>query len=364
MTAGDRARALAFLAGVSLVRDVRPGRPILLRGSDASLGTADLYRPTARMPSATVLFVHGMSLRAHRDPRVIAACNALAAAGLQVVAPRIAGLCDLEMDPEIPTRIADILLGCSADPALGCPDRVGIVSASFAAGLCLKAAARAEVERAAGALLLVGTYVDAQRLLLHLLTSPGADPFGRLILLRAFLRSDPGVPRRVLDAMDAALADESLRGDPRLPGVLASLPADDRHTFERLRDDPEEGARLAARIATEHRAEIDAFSALEELPYVAAPVVLVHGRQDRVIPPSESADAATLLDSYGVPCRHLATSLVDHGDLSSPVRQLGEAPRVIEVLGYWFGALRRASATIATVAHVASSTTNGQYSIR
>jgi len=364
MSAIDRARALAFLAGVLLARDVRPGRPILLRGADGSLGTADLYRPTARAPSATVLFVHGMSPRAHRDPRVIAACNALAAAGLQVVAPRIAGLCDLEMDPEVPRRIADLLLACGADRALGRPARIGVVSASFAAGLCLKAAARAEVDRQVGALLLVGTYVDARRLLAHLLTSPGADPFGRLILLRAFLRSDPSVPGPVLEAMDAALADESLRGALRLAGALASLSAGERSAFERLRDDREEGARVCARIASEHAEEIDAFSVLEDLPYVAAPVILVHGREDRVIPPSESADAATLLASYGVPCRHAATSLLDHGDLSSPVRRLGEVPRVIDLLGYWFGALRRASATSATAAHVDSSATNGQYSMR
>jgi pimeloyl-ACP methyl ester carboxylesterase len=207
--------------------------------------------------------------------------------------------------------------------------------------------------------------VDARALLAHLLTSPDPDPFGRLVLLRAFLARDANVSSGVLRAIDVALEDESLRRDPPLlPEALACVTTEERHAFERLRDDPEEGARLAERIALRHGPEIDAFSAIDDLARIAAPVALVHGRIDRVIPASQSVHAAALLAVHGVPHHLWITAMLDHGDLASPLARLGELPHLLDVLGYWFGAVRRASATSATTAQVDSSTTNGQYPMR
>jgi pimeloyl-ACP methyl ester carboxylesterase len=364
VSATDRARALAFLAAVVLRRDTRPGRavPLVADGDEVD---ADVYRPRMRPPSGTVLFVHGMSLLAHRDPRVVAACNALAAAGLQVVAPRVAGLCDLALDTETPARIAALMRACGSAPGLGRPRSVAVASASFAAGLCIKAAARSEVRDQVGPLLLFGTYVDARALIDHLLTSREPDPFGRLILVRAFLARGAPITTGVADAIDVALADESLRADPpRLPDVLARLSDDDARAFRTLRNDSEAGERLAEEIAASHTETIDALCAVGDLARLEAPVALVHGRNDRVIPPSESLRAEEILAAHGVPCRAWITAMLDHGDLSSSLAKLAEVPKLLDVFAYWFGAVRRASATTATAAHVASSTTNGQYPMR
>lgn len=337
MTATDRARALAFLAGVMLAPDPRPGRAVLLGGADAAPVACDAYRPAARTPWGTVLFVHGMSLRAHRDPRVVVACNALAATGLQVLAPCVEGLCNLALDPATPKRIAELLLACGSDPALGNPPRVALASASFAAGLCLKAAARPDVRDRAGPLLLVGTYVDARALVAHLLTARDADPFGRLVLLRAFLDREGETSPTLSQVVDIALADASLRRDPPL---------------------------LPDAVLRSHRAAIDDFSAVGDLAHVRGPVAFLHGRDDRVIPATESTRAAELLAGHGVPCRSWITAMLDHGDLSSPLGKVAELPRLLDLFAYWFGAVRRDSATSATAAHVDSSTTKGQYPIR
>jgi dipeptidyl aminopeptidase/acylaminoacyl peptidase len=129
------------------------------------------------------------------------------------------------------------------------------------------------------------------------------------------------------------------------------------------------GATTPEEILATRAADVEALSALPALRKLRAPVALLHGAADDVIPPSESVRAAQILERAGIPCRLAITTLVDHGTPDSPWTRPREVAKVAAVTASWFAALRgrhparvpvRTSATSATRHQVASSTTNGQ----
>ena len=332
----DHRRALRFLTGVIGSRDDRPGRPIELNLSSGPI-PADLYRPTAR-PWGTVIALHGLSLRAQRDPRLIATCRALASTGLQVVAPRIESLATLSVTPEASARIREVVYAVLGSKEVGRPDAVGLLGASFSGGQALAAAAHPQIRDRIAALLLVGAYADARTVLRHALGSPAAHSHIRLLVLRRFL-SEIGEDR-LRDVIDVALADESLRRDrPMLPAVLAGLDAERHARFLALRDDPEVGSGTADRILAEQPEAVKALSVAGSVPQVAAPITLVHGQRDSVVPTSESRRIQRLLQASGRPCRLCTTRLLDHGDIAHTIL---EVPAVIRVFGHWLATLDRA----------------------
>lgn len=331
----DLARALLFLTRMVARPDPTPGQPIQL-GTALGEIEADVYRPAR--PWATVVVLHGLALRGHRDPRLTAIGRALCAAGVCAIAPRIDTLARLRLLPPASDTIAAVLRHVRDRGELGAPARIGVFGPSYAGSQALVAASEPDLQLAVSSLALIGPYADARELMLHVLHDEGSDPYGRLILIRHFLEVAGDLTPGVARAIDADLRDQGLGEDPTLPAVLAEIDDVDRAAYLALRDDVEARERLSARILAGHAAEVDALSITGALPAVRAPVMLLHGAHDPVIPSSESA---RIHREVGGRSRIVTTALLDHGNVTAQGRALLDLPRVIDGFRWWFRALRR-----------------------
>ncbi|MBX2799288.1 MAG: hypothetical protein KTR31_16555 [Myxococcales bacterium] len=298
---------------------------------------ADLYRPSGS-PWATVLMLHGLARHAHRDPRLVRLATALTAAGMAVVSPRIEPLAQLRLKPLASPTIAATLRSVLADDTLDCSS-VGILAPSYAGGQAMAAAATPELRQHVSGLMLIGAYHDARALLRHLLVEATADPYGRLILLRRFLDEVGELTDGIALAIHTDLTD-SIDQTEQLPQVLRDLTPHDREHFLTLRDDAAARSRLCERLLADHAEAVDALSVTHAIPDLLAPVTLFHGRNDLVIPPTESARLHELLSQQGKRSRLCTTTLLDHGNVSFSLGTLLEGPATLATFAHWFGSLR------------------------
>lgn len=215
----------------------------------------DRYRPAALSAGAPLVLVHGLAPDGKDDPRLRQAARLLARAGFDVAVPTIPGLTHGRLRPEDARPVIAALASR--------PGRARIVSVSVGAAPAFLAAADPAVRERVRLVLALGGYASALELIRFQLTGEYAWDG-----VRGRVPRDPALARDVIEA-NAELADLDVRaalaaGDAaRVEAAIAALPVATRELIERL--SPE-------RVVRDIR----------------APIVLVHGRDDRAVPYTES----------------------------------------------------------------------------
>jgi hypothetical protein len=201
-------------------------------------GAADRFVPrTLRAPTPLVL-VPGATPAGKDDPRARRAARLLARMGFDVTLPTIPGLTRGRLRPDDARPVVHAL-EAAARPSV-------VVAVSVGSGPALLAAADPRVRDRVALVLSLGGYASASELVRFYLT--GAYGYGSATGHR---QHDPDLVRAFVDANDDLLADPA-----QLPALLDAL--------------------SPVRIARE----------------VAADVVLVHDRDDPVVPYTESVRLA------------------------------------------------------------------------
>ena len=336
----DLLSTIRFVRSMTLVPDREVGEPYPLDTPDGPI-EADVYRPRQE-PWASIIALHGLALRGHRDPRLVRLGWAFADCGVLAVVPKVQAMADLRLHPLAWPTIARATTAVAGDPSLRGPGRIGIFAPSYAGGQALLAASRPEVKDHVSALMLVGAYADGRELLRHVMSGTEADPYGRLILVRHALEATGDLSPSLAEAIDAELIDLGLEPDPpRLPPVLSAMPKADRERFFALRDDVDARTRYGEEVLQRHGEVIDTLSVTSALRALEAPVALLHGANDPVIPASESQFIFDALKQQNKPTRLCTTRLLDHGNVTAKGRSLLDLPSLMATFGFWFRQLRR-----------------------
>lgn len=292
---------------------------------------ADVYEPGR--PGPTVLFVHGLSPRGERDPRLMHAASALAAAGCRVVAPRFPEVVALRLSPATPRRIVAVTR------ALAERGPVGLFSVSFTGSLCLRAAAAPEVADRVSGVLVLGGAARPAAVLEHAVAEPGADPYVWRLGFSSWLPQVVPGSEPVAAALREAVLDDSWDRVPgNSPAACAALSPEHTALLRSL-DDPSERRRLAHLALSG-----DALGDLSPLPSLGAlrcPVALLHGATDAVVPANESRFLHARMQELGLRSRLLITGLLTHGDTALGPRQVLDVPALAGLFAWWFRALRR-----------------------
>jgi dienelactone hydrolase len=239
--------------------------------------------------------------------------------------------------------------------------RIGLVGVSFAGGLALVAAGRPALQGKLSLVAAMGTHGDLPRAMHYLCTGEMPDgtrqpahPYGATVILLAglhhFVPADQIEPLR--HAMLTFLTASSF--DVTDPAKSATLFADARTLGEALpepartvmgwvndRDVATFGPKLLPYL--EELGGADALSP-ERSPATMAPVFLLHGSQDNVIPYTETPRIAASLRARGNDrVTVLLTPLISH----AAVAGAGSRPPVGEVwrlIRFWASILRVLSA--------------------
>ena len=333
-----------------------------------------LYSPAGR-PRRMVLLVSGFHPAGIDEPRLVVLARELAASGLAVVTPDVPELSRFDIAPAITDRIEAAALWLSeqsSKSATAGDGRIGLLGMSFSGGFSVVAAGRASLRDRVAAVLSVGGHDDLPRVLRYLCLGTEARPPRQIRLSNAtsddagteqmFARrpddsgvalillgvADRVVPRPQVVALRAAvrrfLQASALERDDRpranqeraaLRRLAATLPEPSATLLRYLND--RDVVHLGARLLPYVRAYAgDPALSPAKSPKPAAPLFLLHGADDNVIP---SLEAEYLADQVRgqTPIRLLFTTVISHAG----VERMPRAGEVLRLAGFWGDLLSR-----------------------
>jgi dipeptidyl aminopeptidase/acylaminoacyl peptidase len=271
---------------------------------------ATLYRPLALSPASVVL-VHGLAPRGQDDPKLQQAARLLARAGFWVAVPTVPGLTALRLRP------GDAEPVVAAIRAIGERTRarsVAVIGVSVGAGPALLAAADPRVADQVSWVLSLGGYASTAELLRFFLTGHyrfgsvagkfAPNPDGVRLFLRANLDliEDPGDRGRIAAWLDApgSLPPRALsRGGAAVVALVENR-------------DPARVEPLIDTLPPALRRLIGALSPERVVAQLRGRLVLVHGRNDPLVPFTESLRLAETARRAGIPSRLVVVGVVAH----------------------------------------------------
>jgi pimeloyl-ACP methyl ester carboxylesterase len=316
---------------------------------------ARVYRP-ARTPRMTLAVFPGVHGGGVDEPRMHALVTRLAASGALAVSVPVPDLRAYRLT----ARSTDVIEDATRwvlDGGLSTDGRVGLVGISFAGGLTVVAAGRESIRDRISAVVSLGGHGDLPRVIEYLCTARLPDGASRephdyglaVLTLDAVPHlvpadQQPALDRAIVTFLDASSAQGTdpehaarLFAEARSLGDALPAPARDIMRDVIGRDTGAMGRRLLPVAA-----ELGQAAALspERSPAPTAPVFLLHGAGDAVIPESESvALAGHLRHSRAREVHALITPLLRHADVEAAVRA-GDAIRLVGFWRDWLAAVR------------------------
>lgn len=343
----DSAAFIMDLGGVShWSRSLLPRARAEVTSHDVAIPTrhgplaARIYTPARDAERApTFIIFPGIHRGGVDEPRLSGFSRRFASGDVNVVSVPLPDLREFRVTARTADHIEDATLWAANDPAIGRGGRIGLVGVSFAGGLALVAAGRPALRDRLSMVVSFGGYGDLARVLRFLSTGVLPDgsrkaphDYGVVV---ALLEVAPSMvppaqvePLRhgVLTFLEGSLHDqydktraESSYADARAQAV--ALPEPSRTLLGWVND--REVAALGKAVLP-FVEKLDGTEALspEHSPAASAPVFLLHGAEDNVIPSAETPIAAGYLRRNGnTRVRHLLTPLVSHAtfETSAPL---------------------------------------------
>jgi len=314
-----------------------------------------LYRPDERT-RRVVLLVPGVHAMGIDEPRLTKFSGELAASGVAVATMELPDLTSYQFDARAVDMIEDAALWLGEQPDAAADGRIGLMGVSFAGGLSVVAAGRPSLKGRLAFVFSFGGHGDLPRALRYLCTGiePARpdDPEDGAPRFRA--PHDYGVAIILLGLADRIVPEAQV--EPLRAGILTFLQASQLDAIDKARSaETFEHARRVARSLPEPSATLmglvndrnvkelgsrllpvlegvtyeDSLSP-ERSPAPAAPVFLLHGADDNVIPAVETVLLAHHLDGQ-TRVRYLLSDLISH---ASADRAPGPGD-VLRLVGFW-----------------------------
>jgi hypothetical protein len=328
------------------------------------------YRPSGGF-SRTVVLLPGVHRDGIDESRLVALAGDLAASGFSVITIAAPDLQRFRITPEVTDVIEDAVRWAAAERDLAPDGQVGVVGISFSGGLAIVAAGREAIRDRVSFLMSFGGHGDLARVMHYLCSGQVVGNLERARLSRRVLGADHvqvhpphdyGVAVVLLTLADRLVPAEQVA--PLRDGIegfllASSLDLVDKPRalaeFARMREYAEtlpEPARtlmrevndravdrLGPRLlpAADALADHPAMTALspERAPAVpAAPIYLLHGADDNVIPSVETVLLADYLDTR-VFVHGLLSGLITHAE----VNRTATAVEAWRLASFWRGVM-------------------------
>jgi dienelactone hydrolase len=312
---------------------------------------ARLYVPRGSSDRA-MLLVPGVHAAGVDEPRLVQFARDLAGVRHTVLTAELTDLTQYRITPRTTDMIEDAATWLAAQPELTAGGPIGMMGISFAGGLSIVAASRPALRDRIAFVMSFGGHGDLARTLRYLCTGIQPDgqhrpphDYGVAIILLSV--ADAVVPPEQVEPLRAAILTflEGSRLDmvdkarsatefARAQALAAALaePARSLMRYVNERDVTHLGARLLPHV-TKIGDDRMLSPSLEAAP--AAPVYLLHGTDDNVIPAIESSLLADTLRARGVTVHQLATPLITHAE----VDRSATAAAMWRLVRFWAGLL-------------------------
>jgi dienelactone hydrolase len=313
---------------------------------------ARLYAPVGRVRH-TVLLTPGAQPGGIDDARLTRVARELSRSGIAVLTPDFPELTALVLPPRLTDDIEQTALWLARESGLSLDARIGMMGASFSAGLTMVAAGRPALRPHVRYVFAFGGHDDLPRVLQYLATgaeSPsteGSDAsfrrpheYGVSVLLLGL--GDRLVPEQQVPSLEDAVTrflralylerQDAARSNAQvaeLRELARTLPEPSSTIVTELIDRKVDrlGARLLPHIGA-YGEEAALSPARSPLP--TGPVFLLHGAGDPLIPASESEKLAARLRGRS-PVRLLLTDTISHAEVGGRATVLD----VMRLAGFW-----------------------------
>ena len=316
---------------------------------------AKLYTPKTHTEGA-LLLAPGVNALGIDEPRLVSFARNLAASGFVVLTPELPDLSRYLVTARSTDMLEDAALWFSSRTEITRGYRIGMVGISFAGGLSVVAAGRPSLAGRLAFVFSFGGHANFQRVVRYLCAgtappAPGVDNPPRVPPPH-----DYGVAIIALDLADQLVpADQA---EPLKTGILRFLHASHLALFDRTQAEREfaEARAMEATIAEPGRTFLHlvntrhvATLGQKLLPYVAnlgddpalspdrspapdAPVFLLHGAEDNVVPALETLRLGRHLEGRTT-VRVLLTPLISHAEVDKPA----STNDVVNLVRFWAG---------------------------
>ncbi len=306
--------------------------------------TADVYWPGGNdtAEAATVL-VPGVVRLGKDDPRMVAFADTLARARFLVFVPDLVNLRQLNVNSQDAAALVRAVHYVASRTGVGRQASVGMIAISYAAGPALLAAMADEARQSVRFVYAVGPYFSIETAVTYLTTghfrrdagSPWSKSAPSAYATWVFIHScaawlnNPDDRRNLTAIADMKLAD----ADADISGYLAQLGAEGRKIHALLANtDPENVPGLIANLPGPVLSQLQALDlSARDFGDLKARLILVHGRDDLLIPHTESIALAAA--SHGNQNRLFIVDSLKHVELQftgiSGVFKLWQAVRTL-----------------------------------
>jgi dienelactone hydrolase len=295
---------------------------------------AQLYRPQGTV-RRSVLLVPGVHSMGIAEPRLTALAHDLAGSGVAVMTMALPDLMAYQITARSADVIEDVVAWMAAQPELAPDGRVGMIGISFAGGLSIVAAGRPAVRDKVAYVVSFGGHGDLGRVLHYLATgeavqAPGVKTipphdYGVAVILYA--AADRMVPPGQVMPLRAGIGTFLLASQLTLVDMKQAN-ATFAKAREMVKELPEPSATylkyvnernvkaLGPLLVPHLGLQADPAASPERASSVpSAPVFLLHGDEDTVIPAAESVVLGNYLRSKGVQVRVLLSPIITHAEL-------------------------------------------------
>jgi dienelactone hydrolase len=305
-----------------------------------------VYSPL-RAGRQAVLLVSGLHAAGIDEPRLTALARRLAESDVIVVTPEIPELARFDVNPVVTDHIEDATLWLATTSGLASDGRVGLMGISFSGGLAVVAAGRPSLKGRLRYVFSFGGHDDLARVLEYLCSGRGEDsmrsppPHDYGVAVVTLTVAERLVPpeqvgplrdavRRFLWAsyLDVVDKPRAQREFAALREIPLTMPEPSSSLLELVNDrDVERLGPLLSPYVADYASDPALSPARSPAP--SAPVYLLHGREDTVIPASESRRLAGRLQAHGV--RLLVTDLISHAEADRPAHVLD----ILKLASFW-----------------------------
>lgn len=308
----------------------------------------------------TVLLIPGIHSMGIEEPRLRGLARELAATGVNVMTMALPDLQAYIITPQTTDVIEDTVLWMTQQHDLAPDGRIGIVGVSFAGGLSVAAAARPTIRDRLAFVLSFGGYADLPRVMRYLATgeeesvgplhAPPPHDYGVAVILYALADRGMVPPEQVrplrdgirtfLLASQQAMTDRDLseRTFTQARAYAATLPEPARTLMNDVNDRAvKKLGPILVPFLHQLGADSPSLSADRGTAVPSAPIYLLHGEEDNVIPAVESALLAEHLRRRGADVHVLMSNLITHAQ----VNHAAAATEALKLVSFWASVLRQ-----------------------
>jgi len=338
-----------------------------IRRSDGTFPATLLIPSGSSPPLPGWVTLHGITRLGRKHPTLVRYVRALAASGAAVLVPEIPEWCEMLMAPREAADTLRSAILTLADREETASDRLGAMGFSFGGPPALMAGMDPDLLPHLKVVASFGGYCDLERTLHFLFSGKHdwkgesfdlePDPYGRWVVGGNYISGAEGYEGED-EVAEALLSLARAAGDLQLPSwethhevrkgeLEAALPPSRRGLFRAFA--PPHGVevpsdRIGALVPALTRAarrDSPLFDIAPHLPGLKVPVRLIHGRQDRLMPFTETLRLAEAFPP-GADVRAFLTGLFSHSQRDTKktkIRELGEQLWFLRIMSGVLGML-------------------------